>query len=165
MTDIVIGIDNGTSGSIGIVDKDGGKMFLVPNKSEQDYTKKKKNITRLEVECFKRIVDREKAIAVMERPLVNPKMFKATEGALRCFEAELCILESLKMPHIFIDSKEWQREVLPKGIKGREELKKASFDIGLRLFPNESELIKRHKDADGLLIAYYYYCLTHNCKV
>lgn len=40
-----------------------------------------------------------------------------------------------------------------KGIEGSAELKKASMDIGLRLFPDQEEVIKKHKDADALLIA------------
>ena len=43
--------------------------------------------------------------------------------------------------------------MLPKGIEGSAELKKASKDIGCRLFPSQADLINKHKDADGLLIA------------
>jgi len=42
---------------------------------------------------------------------------------------------------------------LPKGVQGAPELKKASMDIGLRLFPDQANVINKHKDADGLLIA------------
>ena len=70
-------------------------------------------------------------------------------------EAELCVVEMLSMPHIYIDSKQWQRELLPQGIKGSAELKKASKDIGSRLFPLHTNLITKHKDADGILIAYW----------
>ncbi|MHC4574386.1 MAG: hypothetical protein ACYS76_09695 [Planctomycetota bacterium] len=42
--------------------------------------------------------------------------------------------------------------MLPKGCK-KEELKKASIDIGCRLFPYHKEQIIKHKDADSLLIA------------
>jgi len=44
--------------------------------------------------------------------------------------------------------------LLPQGIKG-DELKVASKDIGCRLFPEHTELIVKHKDADGILIAEY----------
>lgn len=53
---------------------------------------------------------------------------------------------------MYCDSKHWQRILLPKGAKG-PELKKASMDIGCRLFPEHEKLIRKHKDADGLLIA------------
>jgi hypothetical protein len=41
--------------------------------------------------------------------------------------------------------------LLPKGIKGSDELKKASLDVGVRLFPK----LPLKKDADGILIAEY----------
>ena len=160
MNKTIIGLDNGTSGSIGLINDNAVVFIPTPIKTEQDYTKKKKNISRLDVEKFKSFLEKytkEKPLCIMERPLVNPKMFSTTGVALRCFEAELCILESLKISHIFIDSKEWQRKILPAGIKGSKELKKASLDIGLRLFPQFEKEIKKQRDADGLLIAYYYY--------
>ena len=43
-----------------------------------------------------------------------------------------------------------QKDMLPKGCKG-EELKKASLDIGNRLFPSFKTV--KHPDRDGLLIA------------
>ena len=46
----------------------------------------------------------------------------------------------------------WQKKLLPQGCKG-EDLKRASEDIGLRLFPSLRPVIKKHKDADALLIA------------
>jgi len=60
-------------------------------------------------------------------------------------------LEDAQWPYEYIDSKEWQKVLLPKGIKGSDELKKASLDIGKRMFPT----LKIKKDADGLLIAEY----------
>ena len=155
MADTYIGIDNGTSGSIGIITKDKTYFLQTPKKEEQDYTKKKKRITRLNSIVFKNILESLEGdlFLTMERPLVNPKMFKATEGALRCFEAELVIIENLKIAYTFIDSKEWQRVLLPKGIRGTRELKRASLELGLRLFPSLEKEIKKQKDADGLLIA------------
>ena len=73
--------------------------------------------------------------------------------AMRCFEAELTALEMSGIRFMFIDSKEWQKELLPKGISGSEELKKASLDIGNRLFPQFKGV--KHKDRDGILIAEY----------
>ena len=42
--------------------------------------------------------------------------------------------------------------MLPKGCKGAE-LKAASKDVGIRLFPQHKEIIVKQKDADSLLIA------------
>jgi hypothetical protein len=95
-------------------------------------------------------------IAIIERPMINPTRFKASISAARSLEATQIIFESLGIPYMFIDSREWQKAELPKGYEG-PELKKASMDIGCRLFPDKAELIKKHKDADGLLIAHYAY--------
>lgn len=73
-------------------------------------------------------------------------------SAIRALEATLTVLEFLKIPYAFCDSKEWQRELLPKGLR-KEELKTASLQVGKRLFPSVN--FDGFKDADGLLIAEY----------
>jgi hypothetical protein len=35
----------------------------------------------------------------------------------------------VRSSYTVINSKDWQKKVLPKGIKGRKELKKAALDI------------------------------------
>ena len=153
---IYIGIDNGTSGTIGIVGDSISPIFVhTPIKKEQNYTKAKQSITRLDWKGFSELVSQfcdDEIVAVMERPLVNPTRFKATTVALRCFEAQLVLVESLGCRIIYVDSKDWQKVMLPKGVAG-EELKKASLDIGNRLFPRFAEF--KHPDRDGLLIAEY----------
>ncbi len=155
-----IGIDNGTSGSIGILSED--KNFILyletPSKMEQSYTKKKQNISRINfLKLYEElsVFNKENCFTIIERPLVNPKMFKTTMSAMRSLEATLCVIELLEIPYEYIDSKSWQKELFPSGIKGSAELKKASKEIGIRLFPQYEEVIKKHKDADGLLIAEY----------
>ena len=156
MSKVYIGVDNGVSGSIGIVGDDITPMFIkTPAKKVQDYTKKKKLITRLDWQAFMDLLaeyDKDAVCVLMERPLINPTRFVASTSALRCHEAELMAIELLELRHIFIDSKEWQKVMLPKGCNG-EELKKASRDIGDRLFPQFSHV--KHPDRDGLLIAEY----------
>lgn len=157
---IYVGIDNGVSGSIGIIFPNGDSRFIkVPVHTEQNYTKKKANISRIVAsELFVFLQDNisngNNVFCAIERPMVNPQRFVATTSALRALEATLIIVELLGIPYQYIDSKEWQRELLPKGCKG-DELKTASKDIGIRLFPNHKELIEKHKDADGILIAEY----------
>ena len=90
------------------------------------------------------------ALILLERPLVNPNRFAATASALRCHEAELTVIEMLGIPLQFIDSKEWQKALLPKGC---DNTKKASLDIGNRLFPQFREF--KHPERDALLIAEY----------
>ena len=164
MARLYIGIDNGTSGTIGILGEHNNVFIETPIIKEQSYTKKKDIISRVDINRLYEILaeamnnegcQSSDCMVVMERPLINPEMFKTSMNASRTLEAELCVVEMLSMPHIYIDSRQWQRELLPQGIKGSTELKKASKDIGIRIFPAHTELIARHKDADGILIAYW----------
>lgn len=157
MHDYYIGIDNGTSGTIGIIGPNSTHFIKTPIKKEQSYTKKKQGISRIKFHEFRKFIMNNtevgKRFAIFERPLVNPSMFRTTMSAMRTLEAELIIIESLKIPYTYVDSKEWQKIFLPAGIKGSAQLKRASMDIGCRFFPEHSNLICRHKDADGLFIA------------
>lgn len=151
---IYIGIDNGVTGSIGIID---GEAFLIhtPVKSELSYTKHAQNITRIDSTKLKEMFDvyiNSDVTILIERPLVNPMMFKATLSAMRALEATLIIIELNKFPYRYIDSKEWQKELLPSGLKG-PELKSASLQIAQRMFPKID--YTGFKDGDGLLIAEY----------
>lgn len=157
MSKVYIGIDNGTTGTIGIVGDDiEPKIYHTPIKKEQDYTKAKKNISRIDVGSFIQIINQynhNDIRVICERPMVNPTRWTASMTAIRCWEAQLVVLEVLGLSHQFVDSKEWQRMLLPKGIQGANELKKASKDIGNRLFPMLSNF--KHTDFDGILIAEY----------
>lgn len=157
MGKVYIGIDNGTTGTIGIVgDGIQSQIHHTPTKVEQDYTKAKKNITRLDCDTFLEILnqfDGNDVRVVCERPMINPTRWTASMTAIRCWEAQLILLETLGISHMFVDSKEWQKELLPKGLKGSDEQKKASKDIGKRLFPQLADF--KHTDFDGLLIAEY----------
>lgn len=158
----VIGIDNGTSGTIGciLVEDDNSTvnvLTLTPTKTEQNYTKKANNIKRLNYDAFLKLLmeckKRTRNIMIyMERPFTGTFTNTAILAA-RCFEAQLIAIEYAEIPYRIIDSKEWQKDMLPKGIKGSAALKKASADIGTRLLPSEAALIKKHGDADGFLIA------------
>jgi len=160
---LIIGIDNGVTGTIACKAGNDEWFFLTPVKKEQNYVKKKDMISRIDVndlsQKLKHVMESvgalpQECLAILERPLVNPTRFKATLSAIRALEATICTLEALGLPYMYIDSREWQREILPKGCEG-EELKKASADIGCRLYPQRAELIRKHKDADGLLIAHW----------
>jgi hypothetical protein len=85
---------------------------------------------------------------MIERPMVNPRRFKATVSALRALEATQIVLEINKVPFEFVDSKSWQKELLPHGLHG-DELKSAACDIAKRMFAMNV------KDADSILIAEY----------
>jgi len=153
---IYIGIDNGVTGTIGMIGDNGYSEFLkMPTVSQQSYTKAKQNITRVDYNKLIPLLSGYENVKVLiERPMVNPGRFKSTASALRCLESVLIAVEICEYPYSYIDSKEWQKVLLPKGVK-KEGLKKASLDIGCRLFPQHKELIVKNKDADGLLIAEY----------
>ena len=161
---IYIGIDNGVSGSIGVMDDvgAGAEFHLVPVKEELNYQKDKKKITRLDFPAFvawledlKRRYYGDVVIrAILETPFVNPGNFVATATSLRCFESTIIALEQAGISRQYITSGDWQKKLLP-GVKGRVELKKASADVGTRMFPQFASMIKKQKDADGLLITEY----------
>ena len=156
---LFIGIDNGVSGTIGVV---GEKtiFFTTPVNKVQDYTKKKAEVSRIDHKKLTEILldiiqnySKDEIIVKIERPMVNPTRFTASKSALRALESTLIVIENLELPHEFIDSKEWQKIMLPTGIKGEVDLKKASKDVADRLFPMFKD--NKHKDRDGLLIAEY----------
>lgn len=153
---LFIGIDNGVTGSVGVVSEDLSivDFHKIPTKKDYNYTKTKQNITRIDVKalinlfCF--YAGYKNVRVFIERPMVNPKRFKQSLSAVRALEATLIALEEFQFPYQFIDSKEWQKEMLPKNISGSRELKEASKKIGERLFPK----INFYKnDCDSLLIA------------
>jgi hypothetical protein len=130
MTDkAYIGIDNGVTGAIGIIFK--GKSYLtkMPVRSEQNYTKAKGNITRVDHVSLLKILKPYATVpvaVVMERPMVDPKRFQASASALRCLEAVLVCLETLGLPKIYCDSKEWQKELLPYSISRNKKKKEGN---------------------------------------
>ncbi|MCA9750113.1 MAG: hypothetical protein KC414_13470 [Romboutsia sp.] len=159
MKKLFCAIDNGVSGTIGIISDNSIDFIKTPIKSEQNYTKKKGNITRIDFNKLREYLaeatkgySTEEIIVALERPMVNPTRFQATTSALRALEATLIAVETLDLPYFYIDSKEWQKELLPNGTKG-DALKKASVDIGSRLFPQFKDI--KHPDRDGILMAEY----------
>ena len=156
-----IGIDNGVTGTIGIIYNNNSWFFEAPIKTEQNYTKAKANISRIDLPKLMGTINKivfeckpESIMCLVERPMVNPTRFKASTSALRALEATLICIELMKFPIQYCDSKEWQKELLPHD-STKEQLKKDSTDIGCRLFPQHRDLIVKHKDADGILIAEY----------
>lgn len=151
---VYIGIDNGVSGAVGIIHGSYYSLVPMPTKSEQSYTKAKQLITRVDFDELGSLLkdyEHNDVLAILERPMVNPGRFKATNSALRCLEAVLICVELFGFPRMYVDSKEWQKMLLPAGLQ-KDELKKASADIGKRLFP-KIQLSSKLKDADALLIA------------
>jgi hypothetical protein len=155
-----LGIDNGVSGQVGII-REGEEiiLFKTPIRKCLNYQKKKSWLNRVDGSVLKNmlmcglgeVVD-ENVFCLIERPLVNPGMFNATLSAVRALEATLIALESTSIPFAYIDSKEWQKALLPSGLRG-PELKVGSLQVAKRLYPSVN--YTGFKDADGLLIAHY----------
>lgn len=158
-----IGIDNGTTGGIAFLAPNlPPRVFSTPVKEVFGYQKVAKKFNRLDHVAFEHLLaaettDDEELVVLIERPMVMPARFEATVSALRCYEATLVVLETFLVPERgasveTIDSRVWQKPLLPSGIRG-PELKKASMQRGLELFPSCAEWIRKQKDADPLMIA------------
>ena len=152
---IFIGIDNGVTGGITILSESGFVHLHIktPVKNCLNYTKKKAFHNRI---IYKELYDilfdniaNDVPFCMIERSMVNPMRFQASVSAIRCLEATEIILEELQIPYQFIDSKEWQKALLPSGLQ-KEELKKAASSVAHRLFP-KLDIV----NADSLLIAEY----------
>lgn len=172
MNTIYIGIDNGVSGTIGILDKNGkGHQFPMPVKKTLSYQKTKaRYIHRIDVNAFRELLrdflyeyDSEEGAghflpskAFLERPMVNSGRFQSTISALRALEATLIVLEDLNIGYEYVDSKAWQKLLLPKVTKEQYKkdkgiYKRLSLEVGKRKYP-EIDFLKM-PDADGILIA------------
>ena len=178
---ICIGADNGISGSWGFISEYGTNQYSTPIKLDLNYQKTKvKHITRIDVvrlheliwyeleEYWKKKFGNSATYSInvnqiiqevrcmIERPMVNPTRFEATTSALRALEATLITLERLRIGYEYVDSKAWQKVLLPvvskeQYSKDKQIYKKLSLEVGQRMFPH----IEFGKDADGILIASY----------
>jgi hypothetical protein len=156
ISQVFVGIDNGVTGSLGIITSDDYKYFPIPTFKQQDYTKKKKVVTRINVEELRALLSQYDNVQVaIERPMVTAGRFNSSLSAVRALEAVLIVVEELKFPYMFLDSKTWAGELLPVGTRTSPELKMQSYYIGSRLFPKVEQQIIKQKDADGILIAEY----------
>jgi hypothetical protein len=153
-----IGIDNGVSGAVTVLSNE-NEIILhenTPIKKCLNYTKKKAFHNRVNFKKLEQLLlsAGKNTFCMIERPMLNPTRFKASISALRCLEATEILLEELQIPYQFIDSKEWQRELLPSGLV-KDELKIAANSVAKRLFPKQKIV-----NADSILIAEY--CLRKN---
>jgi len=155
MSKIIIAFDNGVSGSCAVLYPDGKSSFVeTPVIKVRDYTKEVQYCHRINWRELSNNLPKD-AIAVIERPMVNPHAFVATKSALRSLEATLIVLEMLDIPYKFIDSKEWQKEFLSSALIGKEQMKKGSKEVAIELYPNLRTEIEAHGDGDSILMARY----------
>jgi hypothetical protein len=173
-----IGIDNGVSGTMGVIYPSGEyHMIHTPVKNKLHWTKVEQRVNRVDHVKFKSLLkkvlkkSKTNLKIYIERPFSNAMRYKAAISAARCHEAMEVIFEQLKIPYEILDSKNWQDVLLPKlntkrkkqkvdpntGKKKRHtrsdtDLKKLSLEVGKRLFP---KIKIKHADYDGILIAEY----------
>lgn len=154
-----IGIDNGSTGSIGILSRDGAFFESIPTVEYLHYGKKGSISQRLDRESLTKLVENYVASGrvYIERPFTG-KFINAVIPAHRFFEATIITLEDLRIGYEVVDSREWQTDLLGP-VKGSAFLKKASRLRGIQLYPQLAGAIKSHGDADGLLIAHHYHRL------
>ena len=145
-----LGIDNGASGSVGVIRPDGEKyQNRIPSFKALNYQKKKQFITRVDHELLREMLrGLGESFCLVERPFTGQNA-KTVSAGMRAFEAVLITLEQLAIPYQIVDSKEWQSELLPSGLKGSAALKSAGKDVAKQLFPD----MVFKGDADGILIA------------
>lgn len=161
---ITIGIDNGSTGSIGIIAPE-YRRFLETPSMKSFLGKAERKIMRVNhVELMKLFggMVRDNYVsdikAYIERPYTGRFMNAMLPGQ-RAFEATLVCLETHRIAYEVIDSKAWQKSIIGASVKGSDNLKAASAAIGKKFFPDFSDIIDKHGDADGLLIAYYHHLL------
>ena len=161
MSKLYLAGDNGVTGSWGWIGRDNEYgLIRTPVLKTISYTKKVQFIQRIDhFKLREYITEIRSGIAGcevtcgIERPYANPIGFKASMSAFRALESTIVSLEILGIGYRYLDSKEWQKVLLPSGLKGTNELKKASLEVGKRLYPNIDW--DKFDDADGLLIAHY----------
>ena len=157
---LYVGIDNGVTGSIGLIVEELGKVIWAesiktPIIKRRNYTKENKYINCIDYKEVAKTIDKYKADCVhvaVERPMVNPGRFFQTLSAMRSLEAtEVAIgISSNVESFCYVDSKDWQSDILP-GVEGND-LKPESWIIGISLY---NQILGKYSgnDCDGLLIA------------
>jgi len=158
-----IGIDNGVTGSIGIITPTTTDFFSTPTVTRKKYTKAPAKLRRIDfprlVTHLQEYTTRYDCVVALENPYTNKSRINATILAARSHESTLIALEYLGiLEHNgnlkYTTSKEWQKKFLPRVVKG-DGLKVASRTLGCCHWPQHCRAIQSQKDADGLFLAAY----------
>lgn len=167
---ITVGIDNGQSGSIGIITPTGTTFEPIPTQPYLHYGKAGSIGQRLHRLVLKAMlapclcpglgepwVGADNVRVYIERPF-SGRFIKAVVPAHRFFESTVTVMEDLALGYEVVDSGPWQKGMLGK-VKGSAALKLASKLRGEQMYPQFRDFIREHGDADGLLMARYYHHL------
>lgn len=171
----VLFFDNGTTGTIGFICGNlVHAMIEVPTKKRESFHKAPRSTTVIDVNALEQALQfwmkqgkvmPNDIIAYRERPMINPKRWQASMSASRADEAETILLEKLGIKFQYVDSKAWQRHILPSsGKRGTTSdiLKAESKDIGIKMYKHLSSIIEKHGDADGILGAFVFDQINDN---
>ena len=157
MSRTIIAVDNGVSGSLAhITDRSVGVEYT-PVFTELGYQKEAKNCTRVDFKALReyfRSFAGQNPHVIFERPCINPMRFATSVSAARAYEASLLALtdSGIEFSHETITSSDWQKPLLPAGLKGKD-LKKASAQRATELYPQWAAWIKKNGDGDSLMMA------------
>ena len=158
-----IGIDNGTTGAIGIIHPNGTDFFKTPTITVPKYTKAPAKLKRVD---FQRLVlmlqeytNRYECFVALENPLTSKRLLNTTILAARSHEATMIALEYLNISRyhknlIHVSSRDWQKIYLPRIVKGQGK-KVASLTLGINEWPEHRHAIISQGDADALYLAKY----------
>jgi hypothetical protein len=173
---ITIGIDNGQSGSIGVIAPGRVSYLPVPTIPYLHYGKKGSIGKRLDRHRLRAILHEvvdlngsawvgfDNIRVFIERPF-SGKFINAVVPAHRFFESTITVMEDFDLEHKqslgyeVVDSGAWQKSVLGN-VSGSDALKLASKLRGVQLYPQLKDTIEAHGDADGLMIAHHYHNLN-----
>lgn len=161
-----IGIDNGTSGGIAIIDGDSGTVLKLELMPVYDIG----STTFIDEEKLKEIIEYSPCHIIFEQGQKNPLF--GTKGNFSngySFGVVNTVIRMLKKPHTLVNPQTWQKALFqdvrglmkskanPKGMSTKD----ASFEMCKRLYPEISLLptprSKKPHDglADALLMAVY----------
>lgn len=157
MSRTIIAVDNGISGSLAHISDACICVQYTPTFTELGYQKEAKNCTRVDFKAMReyfRTFSGQNPHVIFERPCINPRRFATSISAARAYEASLLALTDSGITCSFetVTSSDWQHAVLPKGLKGKD-LKKASAQRAIELYPQWTEWIKKNGDGDSLMMA------------
>lgn len=160
MNSLIMGIDNGSSGSWCVVDTNSQiRAFGVnPSIEDLDYlTSRVSKYKRLDEQTFATLLckfagpKQTELSVVLEKPSTRG-MYGSDVKAARYFESQLVVLRQLRIGYKVINSKVWQSRYLPTGTKPKQT-KFASLHLGCQMYPAYAEAFTKQKDADALFIA------------
>lgn len=146
----VIAFDNGVSGYYTILSADGKLVDHghVPVKRCLNYTKEEQHLSRIDVPKLRTLLSLHtvnQPQVLLERPMINNTRFKQSMSAIRAFEATIIVLEEVGLTYEVVDSKQWQRSMLPGDIASdqlkAEANKIAKAKLGEKIVEGDSALM------------------------